>query len=67
VYFTKCLAIRLNTFDENNESNVELADSYQKLGNNYDHLGNHRKALEFKQKSLAIRLKIFGENHIDVA
>jgi hypothetical protein len=39
LYFTKSLAIRLKTFDENNENNVELADSYQKLGNNYDHLG----------------------------
>jgi hypothetical protein len=45
----------LKTFDENNENNVELADSYQKLGNNYDHLG-------WPQEGSWVKTKILGNS-----
>jgi hypothetical protein len=41
--------------------------SYNDIGISYDSLGDQKQSIEYKQKSLAVRLKLFGENHADVA
>ena len=45
----------------------ETATSYNNIGLVYDNQGNYAKALEYYEKSLAIDLKVFGENHPDTA
>jgi tetratricopeptide (TPR) repeat protein len=40
---------------------------YNNIGISYDNLHDHKNAIEYKQQSLAIFLKLFGENHADVA
>jgi hypothetical protein len=44
-----------------------VAESHNNIGISHDALGDHKKALEYKQKSLAIRLKLYGENNSTVA
>jgi tetratricopeptide (TPR) repeat protein len=58
------LADVLNKLGENN---VGVASIYQSVGHTYQKLGDQIKALEFYQKSLEFRIKLFGENHADVA
>ena len=45
----------------------ETATSYNNIGLVYDNQGNYAKALEYYEKSLAIDLKVFGENHAATA
>jgi len=44
-----------------------VASSYDNIGNIWRSKGNYDKALEYYKKSLAIKLKTFGENHSSVA
>ena len=37
------------------------------IGVTHNALGNYYKALEFYEKALSIRKKVFGENHMDTA
>jgi hypothetical protein len=41
--------------------------SYNKIGTTYGELGDPNKAFDYLQKSLAIRIRLFGDNHADVA
>jgi hypothetical protein len=40
-----------------------VATSYNNLGNLFSNLGDYDKAREYLEKSLATRLKLFGEEH----
>jgi hypothetical protein len=45
----------------------KLAEDFQKKGIDSFKRGDHKESLEYYQKALAIRIKLFGENHADVA
>ena len=45
----------------------DIAASYNNLGAAYDSKGNYERAIEYYEKSLAIRLKKLGSNHPDIA
>ena len=46
-----------------NEENNLAASFYNKLGQQFSFVGNYDKAIEYYEKSLAIRLKIYGIQH----
>ncbi|KJU84747.1 hypothetical protein MBAV_003059 [Candidatus Magnetobacterium bavaricum] len=64
VFHGKSLAIYLQV---NGETNLFVADSYEKIANGWQMLGDARRALVFFEKCLAIRLTIYGEKHSEVA
>jgi hypothetical protein len=41
--------------------------SFEEIGNSYSNLCDQKQSLEAKLKALAIPIKLFGENHADVA
>jgi tetratricopeptide (TPR) repeat protein len=49
------------------ENHADLAWTYHNIGSSYSHLGDYKESLEYHQKSFAIRIKLFGENHAYVA
>ena len=51
----------------NGEKHPDMAASYDNIGAVYEAKGDNDKALEYYNKSLAIRLNTLGENHADVA
>ena len=44
-----------------------MAKSYGGIGNVYNSQGQYERALEYYQKSLEIRIRVFGSDHPDVA
>ncbi len=72
-YHEKALNIRIRIFGE---GHPEVAQSYNNLGTAYDSIidnnsqqfkSNKDKSLIYHNNALKIRLKIYGENHPDVA
>jgi hypothetical protein len=49
------------------ENHSDVADTYCKIASSYYDLDDHKQLLEYFQKSLAIRMKLYGELHADVA
>ena len=49
------------------EENADTAHSYVYVGHSYVQLGKHKKSLEYFDKSLQIRLKLYGEVNADTA
>ena len=49
------------------ENHPDIATSYNNLGEAYSDLGETKKAIEFHEKSLAIRKICLPENHPDIA
>jgi len=45
---------------------VNVATSYNKIGTVYHKQGQYAEALEYWQKSLAIRIRVLGHDHVDV-
>ena len=46
---------------------VEPANSFYNIGNVYYSQGQYERALEYYQKPLDIRIRVFGSDHLDVA
>ena len=44
-----------------------MADTYNNIGEMYRSQGHYERALEYNQKSLDIKIKVVGHDHIDVA
>jgi tetratricopeptide (TPR) repeat protein len=49
------------------EDHRDVADTYDSIAVSYKALGDQQQALEYFQKSLVIRRKLYGEIHADVA
>ena len=49
------------------ETNIELARSYNDIGSRLEALGKYDEALEYHRKALEILLKANGENHLGIA
>jgi tetratricopeptide (TPR) repeat protein len=53
--------------DGDKELGKKLADNEFRMGWELFNKGDHKKALVFFNSSLSIRIKAFGQNHVDVA
>ena len=46
---------------------VSVADTYNNMANVYNRQGHYERALEYHQKSLDIKIKVVGHDHLSVA
>jgi tetratricopeptide (TPR) repeat protein len=58
------LQLRINLHGEDHR---DVADTYDSIAVSYKALGDQQLALEYFLKSLAIRIKLYGKFHADVA
>jgi hypothetical protein len=58
------LEILINLSGENHEA---VAKSYHNIGLSYHKLGDDKQKLEYFTKCLAVQLKLYGEDHGEVA
>jgi CHAT domain-containing protein/tetratricopeptide (TPR) repeat protein len=63
--FNKALNVFRSVYQT--EKHTDVAMSYNSIGEVYERLSNYKKAYEYYEKALSIRLNIFGERHVNVA
>ena len=58
---------QIRMLKDSQSENSAVANTYNNIGMVEEKLGNYQKALEYHEKALDIRIKCFGQQHVNVA